>query len=111
MPVKGIMFPALCVGNEVKINHTVFTGTDGRIREISPLQIETEGVCYLDGTALVMDGKAEPYRTLIIETLGQKAKGLPPYEAAARIIGEELYGRYKTESLEDSVLIVIDCCG
>ena len=105
------MYPALCIGGRVEINQAVITDRQGRPEMITPVQDETEGISYIYGTAVILDGSAAPHKAEIAEKLGAAATGLPPYKGAEKFIKEELYARYSTDTLEGSVLIVIESNG
>lgn len=108
MPTTRMLFPALCMGNERRINQTVLVAEDGAIIRISPFINEMEGTVYVNGTALILDKRAIRHKPEIVEALGSAVRGLYPSEAADKILKEEIYDKYKTDSIINSVLLVIE---
>lgn len=108
MPNRGMIFPALCIGDERRINQTVLFAGEGAIIRISPFINETEGTVYVNGTALILDKRAIRHKPEIVEALGSAVRGLYPSEAADKILKEEIYDKYKTDSIINSVLLVIE---
>ena len=103
-----MIFPALCIGDERRINQTVLFAGEGAIIRISPFINETEGTVYVNGTALILDKRAIRHKPEIVEALGSAVRGLYPSEAADKILKEEIYDKYKTDSIINSVLLVIE---
>ena len=85
----------------------LFAG-EGAIIRISPFINETEGTVYVNGTALILDKRAIRHKPEIVEALGSAVRGLYPSEAADKILKEEIYDKYKTDSIINSVLLVIE---
>lgn len=108
MPNRGMIFPALCIGDERRINQTVLFAGEGDITCINPFINETEGTVYVNGTALILDKRAIRHKPEIVEALGSAVRGLYPSEAADKILKEETYDKYKTDSIINSVLLVIE---
>lgn len=85
----------------------LFAG-EGDITCINPFINETEGTVYVNGTALILDKRAIRHKPEIVEALGSAVRGLYPSEAADKILKEEIYDKYKTDSIINSVLLVIE---
>lgn len=96
------------MGNEWHANRTVLFSSDGKIADIKYEPYETEGISYINGIALVLENKAETERERIAKTLGSAIKGLAPFEAAPEILKENMYVRYRTNSIAGSVLVIIE---